>query len=60
MVKKGDTVHKYKVIAIAQDSVTVQLGKNTYKAGIGEILTDGTVNHNDVSNLDKKFGGEQR
>ena len=60
LVKKGDTVHKYKVIAIAQDSVTVQLGKNTYKAGIGEILTDGTVNHNDVSNLDKKFGGEQR
>ena len=60
LVKKGDTVRNYKVIAIAQDSVTVKLGKNTYKAGIGEILTDGSINHNDVSNLNKKFGGEQR
>ncbi len=60
LVKKGDTVNNYKVIAIAQDSVTVKLGNNTYKAGIGEILTEGRVNHNDVSNLSKKFGGEQR
>ena len=60
LVKKGDTVHNYKVLNIAQNSVTVQLGKNTYKAGIGEILTDGSVNHNDISNLNKKFGGEKR
>ena len=60
LVKKGDTVNNYKILAIAQDSVTVQLGKNTYKAGIGEILTDGQLNHNNVSNLNKKFGGEQR
>ena len=60
LVKKGDVVHNYKVVNIAQNSVTVQLGKNTYKAGIGEILTDGSVNYNDVSNLNKKFGGEQR
>jgi len=60
LVKKGDTVNRYKIIAIAQDSVTVQLGSNTFKAGIGEILTDGSVNYNDVSNLSKKFGGEKR
>ena len=42
-----------------QDSVTVKLGANTYKAGIGEILTEGTVNVNDVSNLDNKFGGKK-
>ena len=60
LVKKGDTVNNYKILAIARDSVTVQLGKNTFKAGIGEILTDGTVNYNQVSNLNKKFGGEQR
>ena len=57
LVKKGDVVNNYKVLAIAQDSVTVQLGENTYKAGIGEILTEGTLNHNDVSNLNNKFGG---
>ena len=60
LVKKGDTVHKYKVIAIEKDSVTVKTGNNTYTAGIGQLLTDGSVNRNDVSNLSKKFGGERR
>jgi hypothetical protein len=57
LVKKGDVVNNYKVLAIAQDSVTVQLGANVYKAGIGEILTEGSMNHNNVSNLENKFGG---
>ena len=60
LVKKGDVVNNYKVMNIAQDSVTVKLGNNVYKAGIGEILTEGEVTHNDVSNLSKKFGGERR
>jgi len=60
LVKKGDTISKYKVISIEKDSVTVKTGNNTYKAGIGEILTDGSVNFNDVSNLNKKFGGDRR
>lgn len=60
LVKKGDVVNNYKVVSIMKDSVTVKLGSNTFKAGIGEILTEGSVNHNDVSNLSKKFGGERR
>ena len=60
LVKKGDTVNSYTVLAITQNSVTVKYGGNTYKAGIGEILSDGAVNYNDISNLNKKFGGEQR
>lgn len=60
LVKKGDTVNNYKVVDIMQDSVTVKLGSNVYKAGIGEILTEGSVNRNDVSNLKNKFGGERR
>lgn len=59
LVKKGDVVNNYRVLNIAQDSVTVKLGANTYKAGIGEILTEGSLNHNDVSNLSNKFGGER-
>ena len=59
LVKKGDTVNNYKVLSIMPDSVTVKLGANTYKAGIGEILTGGSLNHNDVSNLDNKFGGKK-
>ena len=57
LVKKGDVVNNYKVKDIGQDFVTVQLGANIYKAGIGEILTEGSVNKNDVSNLSNKFGG---
>lgn len=60
LVKKGDVVNNYKVLNIMQDSVTVKLGNNTYKAGIGEILTEGEVNINTVSNLSKKFGGERQ
>ena len=60
LVKKGDVIQNYKVVSILQDSVTVQSGKNTYKAGIGEFLTTGEINHNEISNLSKKFGGEKR
>lgn len=60
LVKNGDVINNYKVVAINQDSVTVKLGSNTYKAGIGEILTDGDVQYNTISNLNKKFGGEKR
>jgi hypothetical protein len=35
----------------------VQLGANVYKAGIGEILTEGNLNYNEVSNLNNRFGG---
>lgn len=59
LVKKGDVVNNYKIVNIMQDSVTVKLGANVYKAGIGEILTEGTLNYNDVSNLNNKFGGER-
>lgn len=60
LVKKGDVVNNYRVMNIQQNSVTVKLGSNTYTAGIGEILTDGSVNYNTVSNLSKKFGGERK
>ena len=59
LVKKGDIVNNYKILNITENSVTVKLGSNTYKAGIGEILTEGSLNHNDVSNLKNKFGGTQ-
>ena len=60
LVKKGDTVNNYKILNITKDNVTVKLGKNTFTAGIGEILTEGEVIKNDVSNLDRKFGGTKR
>lgn len=57
LVKKGDSINNYKILNIAQDNVTVQLGSNVYRAGIGEVLTEGELNYNNVSNLKSKFGG---
>lgn len=59
LVKKGDVVNNYKIVNIVKDAVTVKLGSNVYTAGIGEILTEGSLTHNDVSNLSNKFGGER-
>lgn len=58
LVKKGDIISNYEVIDIDRTTVTVKLGNNTYKAGIGEVLTSNNLHHNKVSNLDKKFGGK--
>lgn len=58
LVKKNDVINNYKVLNIAHDSVTVMLGENSYQAGIGEILTEGSIKYNEVSNLNNKFGGK--
>ena len=58
LVKKGDIISNYEVIDIDRNTVTVKLGKNTYRAGIGEMLTSNEVYHNNISNLDRKFGGK--
>lgn len=57
LVKKGDIINKYRVLAIYKDKVVVQLGKNIYKAGVGELLELDKVNYNTIANLEKKFGG---
>ena len=58
LVKKGDKISNYEILEIERDSVTVKLGANIYRAGIGEMLVDGRINHNKISNLDTKFGGK--
>lgn len=60
LVKKGDTMSNYQILDINKDSVTVKLGQNVYRAGIGEMLTSNTgdIHYNKVSNLDSKFGGK--
>jgi len=59
LVKKGDVINSYHVLSISKDQVVVQLGKNVYKAGVGELLSAGLVNYNTISNLNKKFGGNE-
>lgn len=57
LVRKGDVINNYKVLAILKDQVVVKLGKNVYRAGVGELLQQDKVNYNTVANLEKKFGG---
>ena len=61
LVRSGDVINGYKVLAISPQTVTVQLGANVYKAGVGELVTkDEGINYNKVSNLSKKFGGAKK
>ena len=59
LVKRGDVINSYHVLSISKDQVIVQLGKNVYKAGVGELLSAGLMNYNTVANLNKKFGGNE-
>lgn len=59
LVKVGDVINHYKVLAIGKTEVIVQLGKNVYKAGVGELLSQTNINYNNIANLNKKFGGNE-
>lgn len=60
LVRSGDVVNGYKILAIARTIVTVQYGANVYKAGVGELLATDGINYNTISNLENKFGGSGR
>ncbi|MFA7659035.1 MAG: hypothetical protein WCY19_06355 [Candidatus Gastranaerophilaceae bacterium] len=57
LVKRGDIINHYKILSIDKTQVLVQLGKNVYRAGVGELLSQTNLNYNTISNLNKKFGG---
>lgn len=57
LVKRGDIINKYKVLSIGKTEVAVQLGRNIYKAGVGELLTQASFNDGNIPNLNKRFGG---
>ena len=59
LVRSGDIINNYKILAINPDNVTVQLGSNVYKAGVGQLFTGDGINYNTVSNLEGKFGGSR-
>lgn len=61
-VRSGDVVNGYKILAIGKNNVTVQMGSNVYKAGVGQLVTEGQseVKYNTVANLSNKFGGSKK
>ena len=60
LVRSGDYINNYKILSIDKDIVTVQLGVNVHKAKVGEIISEETINHNTVYDLENKFGGSKR
>ena len=59
LVRAGDYIKNYKVLSIGRNNVTVQLGANVYKAGVGELFSTDGINHNTISNLETKFGSSK-
>ena len=61
-VRSGDVLNGYKVLSISKSVVTVQVGANVYKAGVGQLVEEGKnlVNYNTVANLSTKFGGNKK
>lgn len=61
LVRSGDVINGYKVLSIGKSIVTVQMGSNIYKAGVGQLVNNGeSVNYNQIANLNKKFGGAKK
>lgn len=60
LVRIGDFINGYKVLGITKDLVTVQLGKNIYKAHVGEIINDSPITQNYVYDLEHRFGGAKK
>lgn len=60
LVRSGDVINGYKVLSIDKSIITVQFGANVYKAGVGQLVADGSgINYNQVANLSNKFGGRK-
>ena len=55
LVRAGETINNYKVLAISPSTVTVQLGANTYRAGVGEMFTGEDMNY-----VNDSFGSARR
>lgn len=55
LVKSGDTINNYKILAISPSTVTVQLGANTFKAGVGQMFSEDDMNY-----INDSFGSERR
>lgn len=56
LVHKGDRVKGYSVIDITKDRVVMKYGTNIYRAAVGQQI-DESVKFNEVSNLNRQFGG---
>lgn len=57
LVHKGDKVQGYQVIDITKDRVVLKYGSNIFRATVGQAIGGNGVVFNEVSNLNRQFGG---
>lgn len=63
LTRIGDKVNGYEVTDISRSDITVKLGNNVFKAGVGEVLTNGDlydVNKTQTPSLETKFAGRKK
>lgn len=63
LTRIGDKINGYVVTAIDRNDITVQLGANTFKAGVGDIISTEDlydVNKTRTPALETKFAGRKK
>ncbi len=63
LTRIGDKINGYIVTAIDKNDITVQLGANTFKAGVGDIISSEDlydVNKTKTPALETKFAGRRK
>lgn len=63
LTRIGDKINGYVVTAIDRNDITVQLGANTFKAGVGDIISSEDlydVNKTRTPALETKFAGRRK
>lgn len=63
LTRIGDKINGYEVIAIDRNDITVQLGANTFKAAVGDIISNEDlydINKTKTPALETKFAGRKK
>lgn len=57
LVRVGDKVDGQSIIDITRDRVVMKQGSNIFRVAVGQSIESTGITYNNVSNLNKKFGG---
>ncbi|MCD7879198.1 MAG: hypothetical protein LUG16_04610 [Candidatus Gastranaerophilales bacterium] len=59
-VKVGDNIGGYKIQAITKNKVQIKYQNNSYVASVGQLFEKGSLEQNDVTDLEHKFAGRYK
>ena len=58
LVRKGDRIGGFLIMAITQDKVIMRYGNNVYRVSVGQSVNDEGINFTEIPNLKNSFGGK--